>query len=142
VNPHEGRRMKKSELINAGISQVIAELGHTDFLVVADAGLPISKKTQRIDLALTNGIPSFIKTVEIVMVEMFIEKAIIAEEMLTYNPDIYLQLMAILGDVPVIKVKHSEFKITTQSSKAIIRTGEFTPYANVILISGAWGFTL
>ena len=78
--------MKKIGTLNQPISTVIAGLGHTDTLVVADAGLPVPSETERIDLALTQGIPTFLDTLRVVLAEMQVEKAIIAEEMLQVSP--------------------------------------------------------
>lgn len=47
--------MKKGTVLNSEISSVISRLGHTDTLVVCDAGLPIPNSTTRIDMALTRG---------------------------------------------------------------------------------------
>jgi len=134
--------MKKTGIINAQISSVIAHLAHTDMLTVADAGLPIPVTTQRIDLALKPGIPGFLETVEVVLSEMYVEKAYVSEDILAKSPNIYNGICKLLGDVPVEAIPHSEFKKLTGSTKAVIRTGEFTPFANVILVAGAWGFKL
>jgi D-ribose pyranase len=58
--------VKKIGIINQPISAVIAGLGHTDTVVIADAGLPIPPEPQRIDLALTEGIPTFLDAVKVV----------------------------------------------------------------------------
>jgi D-ribose pyranase len=134
--------MKKTDLLNPALSEVIAKLGHTDMLVLADAGLPIPTTTQRIDLALTKGIPSFLDTLRVVLTEMHIEKAIVAEEILKTSPALFEQLKGMLGTTPIEKIPHVDFKQQIRSARAIIRTGEFTPYANIILVSGAWGFGL
>ena len=134
--------MKKIGIINQPISTIISGLGHTDTLTIADAGLPIPATSERIDLALTTGIPSFIQTLQAVLEELYVEKAIVAEEMKAVSPQIYAQVAKILADVPVELVPHILFKKQTADSKAIIRTGEFTPYANIILVAGAWGFDL
>lgn len=128
--------MKKTGILNQPISTVIAGLGHTDTLVIADAGLPIPDSTTRIDLALIEGIPSFEDTLRAILGEMQVERAIIAEEMSRASPDLHERLRALLGDVPVETVPHEEFKERTRTAKAVIRTGEFTPYANVILVAG------
>lgn len=128
--------MKKTGILNQPISTVIAGLGHTDTLVIADAGLPIPDSTTRIDLALVEGIPSFEDTLRAILGEMQVERAIIAEEMSSASPDLHERLRALLGDVPVETVPHEEFKERTRTAKAVIRTGEFTPYANVILVAG------
>lgn len=134
--------MKKIGVINQPITAVIGGLGHTDTITIADAGLPIPASTQRIDLALTTGVPSFLETLRVILTEMFVEKAIVAQEMQAVSPHIYAEVLKILGDTPVELIPHVEFKRETAVSRAIIRTGEFTPYANIILVAGAWGFDL
>ncbi len=89
--------MKKIGILNQPISSVIAGLGHTDTLVIADAGLPIPPETQRIDLALTEGIPTFLDTLRTVLTEMQVERAIVAEEMLDASPQVYKALKEMLG---------------------------------------------
>jgi len=128
--------MKKTGILNQPISNVIAGLGHTDTLVIADAGLPIPAETERIDLALTKGIPTFLDTLRVVLSEMHIEKVIIAEEMTAINPELRQQVQEIIGNVPIEFCKHTMFKAMTAEAKAVIRTGDFIPYANIILVSG------
>ena len=128
--------MKKIGILNQPISSVIAGLGHTDTLVVADAGLPIPPEMQRIDLALVEGIPGFLDTLRAVLTEMQVERAVVAEEMLETSPGVYEAIKRLLWDVPIETVPHSAFKERVRSARAVIRTGEFTPYANIILVSG------
>jgi len=134
--------MKKIGIINAPISTVISHLEHTDMLTVADAGLPIPATTQRIDIALKPGVPGFLETLEVVLTEIFVEKAYVSEDILTKSPHIYNGIINLLGNVPIETLPHAEFKKLTGSSKAIIRSAEYTPFANVILVAGAWGFKL
>lgn len=134
--------MKKGKLINHQISELIASLGHTDEIVIADAGLPIPKETRRIDLALTHGIPSFEDVLRTVLAEMFVEKAIVSNEIKSFSPQILELIQKKLGDVPVESIPHLQFKERNKIARATIRTGEFTPYANVILVSGPWGFEI
>jgi len=132
--------VKKAGIINQPISAVISGLGHTDTITISDAGLPIPATTERIDLALTTGVPSFLQTLQVILEELHVEKAIVAEEMKSVSPQIFETVSQILGEVPIELVPHISFKEQTADSRAIIRTGEFTPYANIILVSGAWGF--
>jgi len=134
--------MKKIGIINASISSVIARLGHSDMLTVGDAGLPVPATTICIDLALKPGVPGFLETLEVVLTEMFVEKAFVSEDILEKSPHIYDGIRKLLGDVQIEPLSHQEFKKLTSSTKAIIRTAEFTPFANVILVAGAWGFNL
>jgi D-ribose pyranase len=128
--------VKKIGILNQPISSVIAGMGHTDTLVVADAGLPIPQETQRIDLALVEGIPGFLDTLRVVLTEMQVERAVVAEEMLEASPGVYEAIKRLLCDVAIETVPHSAFKERTRSAHAVIRTGEFTPYANIILVAG------
>ena len=128
--------MKKIGIINQPVSAVIASLGHTDTLVIADAGLPIPAKVQRIDLALTAGVPGFIETLKTVLTELQVEGAILAEEVIDANPEVYTAVMEVLGDTAIDTVSHQTFKEQTKQARAVIRTGEITRYANIILVAG------
>lgn len=128
--------MKKTAVINQPISAVIADLGHMDTLVIADAGLPIPAETERIDLALTQGIPTFLDTLRVVLTEMQVERAVVAEEMLKVSPQVHAAIKELLGNTPIETVPHTTFKEQTRFARAVIRTGEFTPYANIILVAG------
>jgi D-ribose pyranase len=136
--------MKKSVLINSEISYVIAKMGHKDMLTICDSGLPIPKEVQRIDLSLRQGIPSFIETLETILEELRIEEVIIARETKEISPVLYQRLREIIESVDntdgisvkITEVDHEEFKSITKESTCIVRTGEYTPYANIILKSG------
>jgi D-ribose pyranase len=128
--------MKKGGILNKDLSMVIASMGHTDMLVVSDAGLPIPKATQRIDLAVAQGIPGFLETVGAVARELCVEKLIVAQEMRETSPQVHSALLQMFNGAQVEHVPHRELKALCAQAVAVVRTGEFTPYANVILVSG------
>lgn len=136
--------MKKSPLLNAEISHVIARLGHTDQLVIADAGLPVPASSQRIDLALTAGVPTFLQVLKVVTHEMQVERAILAGEIVEKNPQLHEALLAQLKEleqhqgntITLDYISHDAFKAQTAKSRAVVRSGECSPYANVILCAG------
>ncbi|HEY6907289.1 MAG TPA: D-ribose pyranase [Ignavibacteriaceae bacterium] len=130
--------MKKRGILNASLSRVIASMGHTDRLVICDSGLPIPKNSDIIDLALTTNIPRFLDTLKIILDELHIEGAVIAKEMLNGKSGLYENISAVLNGVKLKKVPHEKFKELTRIKGNItfVRTGETTPYANIILISG------
>ncbi|HJR80970.1 MAG TPA: D-ribose pyranase [Anaerolineales bacterium] len=128
--------MKKTTLIHSELSYIIATLGHLDMLVIADAGLPIPAETMRIDLALTKGVPGAVQTLKVILDEMRVEKVVLAEEVKDRNPQFLAHVQELLPGVPLEFLPHSEFKTSTASARAVVRTGEFAPYANVILVSG------
>lgn len=128
--------MKKQPLLNSKISYLISRLGHTDTIVISDAGLPIPNEDQRIDLALLPGQPSFMEVLEAVLTEMEVEKITIASEMKIKNLKLYEKVKNTFKNIEIEEISHTDFKIRTKKAKAIIRTGEFSPFANIILHSG------
>jgi D-ribose pyranase len=128
--------MKKAGILNRDISDLVAGMGHGHSLMIVDAGFPVPSETRRIDLALVCGIPTFISTVEATLLELHVESVVIADEMSKMNPELFKQLHAVLGDIPVVSISHEELKNQSRNSSGVIRTGECSPYANIILISG------
>lgn len=136
--------MKKGIVLNADISSAISRLGHTDTLVIADAGLPIPRATQRIDLALTHGVPGFMQVVDVVTQEMQVEAAILAQEIQHHNPQLHETLLKHIeqlqqhqgNTISIRYISHEQFKQHTANSQAVIRSGECSPYANIILCAG------
>lgn len=127
--------MKKTTVINSNLSRVIAQMGHYDTLGVGDAGMPVPVGTEKIDLAVTNGLPSFVDVVKNILSELQLQEVYLAEEIKTENPQ---QLVAIkeIIDVPIKFIQHDKMKADLSNAKAFVRTGEMTPYANIILVSG------
>ena len=130
--------MKRAGILNSDISRVLSYLGHTDRICIGDCGLPIPDETERIDLALAFGEPTFMRTLEIVAGDMKVEKIVLAEEIKERNPAVLEQVMELFAgqNIEVEFVPHVELKAQTAACKAVIRTGEVTPYANIILQSG------
>lgn len=128
--------MKKTGMLNKDISEVIAGMGHMDMLVIGDAGLPIPAHVRRIDLAIRPGYPAFEEVVQAIAGELQVERIILAEETGEVSPKIQDALLRLFSKAAVQKVSHEHFKELSHQAVAVVRTGEFTPYANVILVSG------
>ncbi len=130
--------MKRQGILNSDISRVLSYMGHTDCIAIGDCGLPIPDEVERIDLALTFGVPTFMDTLKVVKQDMKIEKIVLAEEIKTANPKVLAEIEELFKgeDIEVEYVTHVELKKQTKDCKAAIRTGETTPYANIILQSG------
>lgn len=127
--------MQKGGILNSHIAKVLADLGHTDTICIGDCGLPVPEGVQKIDVALTFGVPSFADVLRLVAKHMRVEAIHIGEPMEAENPVNY----AIVDELfPVNRfdrriTSHEEFKEATRHCKCIIRTGEATPYSNIIL---------
>lgn len=130
--------MKKAGILNSDISRVLSYMGHTDTICIGDCGLPIPDEVERIDLALKFGVPTFMETLKVVKEDMKIEKIVLATEIKEQNKQVLSEIEELFKDegIEVEYVPHVELKAQTKNCKAVIRTGETTPYANVILQSG------
>ena len=130
--------MKKQGILNSDISRVLSYMGHTDCIAIGDCGLPIPDEVERIDLALEFGVPSFTDVLRVVTKDMKVEKIVLAEEIKEQNPKVLGEIKELFAgqELEVVFVSHTELKKQTKECKAVIRTGEATPYANIILQSG------
>jgi D-ribose pyranase len=126
-------------LIHPQLTRVMTEFGHTDGLVVADAGLPIPGDVERVDLAYTPGAPAFLDVLDAILAEFVVERAVGSAEMHEESPAMLAALRDRLeaAGVELELVSHSEFKAATHHARAVVRTGEYTPYSNVLLYSAA-----
>ncbi|MEM1102151.1 MAG: D-ribose pyranase [Pseudomonadota bacterium] len=121
--------MKSSGILNARLAGLIAGLGHTDTLVIADAGLPVPRGVELVDLAVVAGLPPFWPVLDAVRAEMVVEEAFVAEEATTTMADFERRLA-------VKTVSHEELKRMSAAARFVVRTGEATPYANIVLQAG------
>ena len=132
--------MKRNRLLNSEVSYEISRIGHTASITLCDAGLPIPTGAKRIDLAIESGYPSFIRTLDAMLSELMVEEIVVANEIHEHNQTVFDQMMGLFEThsmtPKVTEIPHEEFKKRTRDSEAIVRTGECTPYANVILKSG------
>jgi D-ribose pyranase len=128
--------MKKSGVLNHRLSEVIALMGHGDVLVVADAGLPIPPGVERIDLAISAGLPGVIDVTRAIAAELQVERIILADELAQRNEALAQEFGSLFPDAESTCVPHDELKRNSERARAVVRTGECTPYANIVLISG------
>ncbi|WP_431946103.1 D-ribose pyranase [Actinacidiphila sp. bgisy167] len=126
--------MKKSGILNRHLSGALAVLGHTDLVVVCDAGLPIPPGPIVVDLAFRAGTPSFSEVLDGLLEELVVEGAIAAREVRDHNPEVTARLDRAFPDLEL--VPHEEFKARTRQARLVVRTGEARPYANVMLRCG------
>ena len=131
--------MKRTGILNSEISKVLSDMGHTDRICIGDCGLPIPDGPKKIDLALRFGQPAFMEVLSEVVKDMKVEKIIFAEEMKEKNPNQLKEVLAFFLDSEdepeTVFVSHEELKKLSADCRAVIRSGETTPYSNIILQS-------
>ena len=150
--------MRKNGTLNPLLIKIISQLGHTESLLIANASLPIPQHVYCVDVSLCVGVPSLLQTLEVIMQELVIESTIIAKEVALHHSNIYESMRILFGhqdDGIFTKEKifgtetkvsgigkkgeivaHGEFKQLCDECRFAIRTGECTPYANIILVGG------
>jgi len=128
--------LKKNGILNSEVSRVLGYMRHTDTITIVDCGFPIPDGVECIDLSVKFGLPLFIDVLKEVYKDLEIELAIFANEIEDKNPNLMNEAISILEDKEVKFIPHIDFKKLSSKSKVVIRTGEATPYANVILQSG------
>ena len=130
--------MKKGGILHSELARIVAGMGHGDKLVVCDSGFPIPHGKPVADVILTVGVPGVVQTLTTILQELHIEGVIVAEEVERRCVTMFRQIQNAAGPVPLKKISHEEFKQLTRNENNIsfVRTGEATPFANVILVAG------
>lgn len=128
--------MKRGGILHPALSHLLASTGHTDYITISDRGFPAPEGPERIDLALVDDIPTVLDVLRAVVAEWSIDRVLVAEEMDEISPERVSELAEVLGDVPLERVAHLELKRLAQAARATVRTGDSTPYANIIVVSG------
>lgn len=130
--------MKEVGILNREVSKVISEQGHQDLLMVCDAGFSTPKDVEVIDISLKENSPTVVEFLNELKKFFSVEKIILANQTKNTNPSYFNEITSVFDDNPEVEtIDHKELKELAKQVKAIIRTGDFTAYANVILVSGA-----
>lgn len=128
--------MKKKGILHAELMRQIASLGHMDLVLIGDAGMPIPKGVDVIDLALCKGVPTFQQVLDAVLEEMAVEYYYIAEETKEQNPSMHAYIQHALDGAASESMPHADLKEKSKQCRFAVRTGEFSSYSNVILRAG------
>ena len=128
--------MIRGGILNPALNRILAETGHTDLLTICDRGFPVPLGVERLDLALTDDIPSVVDVLRAINRQFVIDTIIVAEEMKEASPGRYAQLTSEFSHIAFRSMPHLRFKQVCRDSRAVIRTGDTVPYANLIIVSG------
>jgi D-ribose pyranase len=128
--------VKKIGIMNKDISEVVAGMGHNDKIMICGSAFPIPSGTRRIDLALEQGLPAFLDVLRVVLKELKVEQIMIARETLENSPKRFQEIVEVFPDIEPKVIPQLELKELSKEVKACIRTGECTPFSNIILVSG------
>ena len=128
--------MKRGGILHPGISHLLASTGHTDFFTICDRGFPVPLGPERIDLAVIDDLPRVLDVLRAIDAEFVIDRIIVAEEAEQFSAAYVVELRGLREGIVVETVPHLELKHLSQQGRATIRTGDTTPYANILVVSG------
>jgi D-ribose pyranase len=132
--------MIKTGILNPQVLSLLARVRHTNTLVIADRGFPNWSGIETLDLSLVDGIPTVLQVLGAILPNFDCERIWMAEEFLAENPaGIRSAFEGAAGRVPVTFEPHAAFKKRVPQATGLIRTGDITQYANMILLSGRVG---
>jgi D-ribose pyranase len=129
--------MKKAGIVNRDISDLLSYCGHTDEFVISDIGLPLPQGVRVIDVSIKDNVPTVFDVADMISEHFSVEKIIFSSEAKASNPTHCQKIIELFEDVEVEYMPHNDFKKRTTKSKGIIRTGDYTAWGNVILVSGS-----
>jgi D-ribose pyranase len=129
--------MKETGCLNREITDVISVMGHMDEMIVCDAGFPIPLDVWTVDISLAKDKPTVLELLEELIKHFSVEKLVMANQTKETSPSKFKAIKGLFPDVPVETIDHLELKQRSEQVKAVIRTGDFTAYSNVLLVSGA-----
>ncbi len=128
--------MKVGGILHPALNRILTETGHTDLLTICDRGFPVPRGPERLDLALVDDLPTVMDVLLAVRDEFVIDCIIVAEELVEASPERYALMKSTFPGTDIKLVPHARFKEICPESRAVVRTGDTTPYANVIIVSG------
>ena len=128
--------MLKTGILNPQINSLLSRVRHTNTLVIADRGFPYWPGVETIDISLVDDLPRVADVLRAVRGNFEIGAYFMAEEFRTNNPrKVVAQRMELTKGVPLTFEPHVKFKQRVPQAIGLIRTGDSTPYSNLILES-------
>jgi D-ribose pyranase len=128
--------MRESGILNRDINDVLSTLGHTDEMIVCDAGFAIPAGIRTVDISYSENKPTVPEILRELRKHLSVENVVISEDTQKQMPQRFQELARALGEVPVEIITQSELRARAKSVKAIIRTGDFSAFSNVLIVSG------
>jgi D-ribose pyranase len=132
--------MRETGILNRDISDVLSTLGHTDEMIVCDAGFAIPQGVRTVDIALAKDKPTVLELLAELKEHFSVETIVVADATQDVSPTRFAAVSRVFGDsVPVEVIPLAAFKQRARGVKAVLRTGDFTAYSNVLLVSAGGG---
>ena len=130
--------MQEIGLLNRELARFVSQQGHHDLMMVVDAGFAIPNGLDVVDLSLTVNVPTVPEVLAVLKDYYSVEKLILARETRDVSPSLYkIMINSFDENLNIELIDHLALKEKSKQVKLVIRTGDFTAYGNIILVSGA-----
>jgi D-ribose pyranase len=128
--------MLKVGILNPAINALLSRARHTNTLVIADRGFPFWPQIETIDISLVDDVPRVLDVLGAIRANFNVGRVIMADEFLTHNTAaVRKRFDAALDGISLVFEPHAALKQRVPSAIGLIRTGDTTQYANMILES-------
>jgi D-ribose pyranase len=129
--------MIRNGILNPQINDLLARVRHTNLLVISDRGFPYWPMIETVDISLVDGIPTVLQVLNAIRPNFDICEIFMANEFKLENtPQVQQQFADAMQGIPLTFEAHIEMKKRVPNAIGLIRTGDTTQYANLVLMSG------
>lgn len=128
--------MLKSGILNPHVLDLIARVRHTNTLVICDWAFPFWPEIETVDISLTHNIPTILDILDLLTPIYKVGRIWQADEFVMSNtPETVERFTKSFGNIPLTRESHVDFKKRVPQAIGLIRTGDATPYGNIIIES-------
>jgi len=124
-------------ILNPQINSLLARVRHTNMLVIAERGFPFWPMIETVDISLVDDVPTVLQVFQAIRSNFEIGEILIAQEFIKANtPDVCKAFADATTPIPLQYEAHMDLKKRVPGAIGLIRTGDTTQYANIVLVSG------
>ncbi len=123
-------------ILNPQILSLLARVRHTNTIVISDRGFPFWPGIETVDISLVDDVPTVVQVLAALRGNFKIGHAFMAREFWEHNDESTQSAFndALYG-IPITREAHIDFKKRVPDAIGLIRSGDTTQYANMILES-------
>jgi D-ribose pyranase len=126
----------RTGILNPSLNSLLSRVRHTNWLVIADRGFPFWPSIEIVDISLVDDVPRVLQVLAAIRANFGVGKCFMAEEFQSANSaEVFASFQAALQPVSIGFEPHIELKKRVPQAIGLVRTGDTTQYANMILES-------
>lgn len=128
--------MLQTGILNPHVLDLLARVRHTNTLVISDWAFPYWPEIETVDISLTHNIPTVLDVLDLITPVFKVGRIWQANEFISSNTEeVVAKFTRSFGNIPLTREAHVDFKKRVPLAIGLIRTGDTTPYGNIILES-------